>query len=400
MGANKYEVIVAGGGPVGTVAAYLLARAGIEVLLLEAGASWAADLRASTFHPPTLDIMEKLGLSEALHAQGLKAPEYRYHNRRTGRIISFDLSEIADISAHPYRLQCEQWKLAGLASAKIAAEPTGTVLFSRRVVAFDQDDAGVDVHAETPTAIETYRADYVIGCDGANSIIRKWLGVEFEGFTYGEKFLCFSTDLPVENYVPNLCYVNYMADPEEWLVLLRAPTAWRVLLAASEDDPDAQLLGDAKKDAVFAKILGSDMPVETLHRTIYRVHQRVATRYRFGRVILAGDAAHLNNPLGGMGMNSGIHDVWNLGNKLIDILRNGAGDDLIDQYDRQRRTVMQEFIQAQSIQNKRAMEMADGDAAARNEDKLAETARDPALRREYIMRQSMYRSIEREAEIA
>lgn len=397
---QTWSVIVAGAGPVGSVAALLLARAGVGTLLLEQTPTCATDLRASTFQPSTLDMLAKIGLFDALAAQGLKAPVYQYRSERNKTIFNFDLGEIADRTAHPYRLQCEQWKLAGLASAKIAAEPTGTVLFSRRVVAFDQDDAGVDVHAETPTAIETYRADYVIGCDGANSIIRKWLGVEFEGFTYGEKFLCFSTDLPVENYVPNLCYVNYMADPEEWLVLLRAPTAWRVLLAASEDDPDAQLLGDAKKDAVFAKILGSDMPVETLHRTIYRVHQRVATRYRFGRVILAGDAAHLNNPLGGMGMNSGIHDVWNLGNKLIDILRNGAGDDLIDQYDRQRRTVMQEFIQAQSIQNKRAMEMADGDAAARNEDKLAETARDPALRREYIMRQSMYRSIEREAEIA
>jgi 3-(3-hydroxy-phenyl)propionate hydroxylase len=267
------------------------------------------------------------------------------------------------------------------------------------VVGFAQDDEGVTVHIEAPTAIETVRCAYLLGCDGSNSIIRKWLNVEFEGFTYGEKFLCFSTDLPVETYLDNICYVNYMADPEEWLVLLRAPSAWRVLVPAAESDPDPILLADAKKDQVFAGLLGSDMPVETLHRTIYRVHQRVAKQYRFDRVILAGDAAHLNNPLGGMGMNSGIHDVWNLCPKLIEILRNGASDALIDLYDRQRRTVMGEFIQSQTIRNKLAMEMAADEATSRAEEELVQTARDPALRREYLLRQSMYRSIEREAEI-
>jgi 3-(3-hydroxy-phenyl)propionate hydroxylase len=396
---NDYEVVVAGAGPVGTVAALILARAGIKVLLLESGAACATDLRASTFHPPTLEIMKALGLSDALHAQGLVAPVYRYHNRRTGAVIGFDLSELADITDYPYRLQCEQWKLTNLATGRLLEHPGAELKFSRRVTGFAQDDDGVTIHIETPTDTETVRAGYLLGCDGSNSIIRKGLAVEFEGFTYGEKFLCLSTAMPVEAYLDNICYVNYMADPEEWLVLLRAPTAWRVLVPAAEAEPDGVLLADPKKDRVFAGLLGSDMPVETLHRTIYRVHQRVARQYRFGRVILAGDAAHLNNPLGGMGMNAGIHDVWNLCPKLVEILRNGADDGLIDLYDRQRRTVMGEFIQAQTIRNKRAMEMAADEATSRAEAELAETARDPALRREYLLRQSMYRSLEREAEI-
>jgi 3-(3-hydroxy-phenyl)propionate hydroxylase len=396
---NDYEIVVAGAGPVGTVAALILARAGLRVLLLESAAACAADLRASTFHPPTLDIMKQLGLSEALHAQGLKAPVYRYHNRRTGAMIGFDLSEIADISEHPYRLQCEQWKLTSLATEKLLEQPGAELRFSRRVIGFTQDADGVSVNIEAPTGIETARCDYLLGCDGSNSIVRKWLNAEFDGFTYGEKFLCFSTDMPVEKHLDNICYVNYMADPKEWLVLLRAPSAWRVLVPAAESDPDAALLGDAKKDQVFAGLLGSDMPVETLHRTIYRVHQRVARRYRFDRVILAGDAAHLNNPLGGMGMNSGIHDVWNLCPKLIEILRNGASDALIDLYERQRRTVMSEFIQSQTIRNKQAMEMASDETSSLAEAELAATARDSSLRREYLLRQSMYRSLEREAEI-
>jgi 3-(3-hydroxy-phenyl)propionate hydroxylase len=396
---NDYEVVIAGAGPVGTVAALILARAGIKVLLLESGASCASDLRASTFHPPTLDIMKRLGLSEALHAQGLKAPVYRYHNRQTGAVIGFDLTEIADVTEHPYRLQCEQWKLTTLATEKLLEQPAAELRFSRRVVGFAQDESGVTVHIEAPTAIETVRSAYLLGCDGSNSIIRKWLSVEFDGFTYGEKFLCFSTDLPVETYLDNICYVNYMADPKEWLVLLRAPSAWRVLVPAAEAEPDAMLMADENKNRVFAGLLGSDMPVETLHRTIYRVHQRVARQYRFDRVILAGDAAHLNNPLGGMGMNSGIHDVWNLCPKLIEILRNGASDTLIDLYDRQRRTVMGEFIQSQTIRNKKAMEMAADEATSAAESELTQTERDPVLRREYLLRQSMYRSIEREAQI-
>jgi 3-(3-hydroxy-phenyl)propionate hydroxylase len=159
------------------------------------------------------------------------------------------------------------------------------------------------------------------------------------------------------------------------------------------------LLSDAKKDAVFARLLKSDEPVETLHRTIYRVHQRVARSYRQGRMLLAGDAAHLNNPIGGFGMNSAIHDIRNLAGKLARILNGGESEDLLDLYERQRRTVMQEFIQAQSIRNKRAMEMSREEGAATMEDELRRASEDPKLRRDFLMRQSMYASVKREYEI-
>lgn len=392
------DVVIAGAGPAGVVAALHLAQAGVRVVLLEGAADVAQDLRASTLHPPTLDYLRTLGLSDTLDAQGLRSPEYRYINRRSGAQISFDLTEIADVTDHPYRLQCEQWKLTTLGIQRLRALPSATLRFSTRVLGYTQDAAGVAVQVQTEAGAETIHGRYLLACDGANSVIRKATGVEFDGFTWEEKFLTLSTLAPMEQRLP-VCHVNYMADPEEWLVLLRAPTAWRVLVPAREQDADAALLSDARKDAVFAGLLQSHEPIETTHRTIYRVHQRVARRYRFGRVLLVGDAAHLNNPLGGFGMNAALHDVRNVCGQILVIL-GGASEDRLDLYERQRRTVMQEFIQAQSIRNKRTLEMSSADALESGERELADTAADPARRREHLLRQSMYRAVEQEQDVA
>jgi 3-(3-hydroxy-phenyl)propionate hydroxylase len=369
-------------------------------MLLEAGPTVAMDLRASTFHPPTLEYLRTLGLTEELHRTGLRAPEYAYINRRSGEQIRFDLSDLADITDFPYRLQCEQWKLTRYVASVLAEMPGAEVRYSRRALRYAQDGAGVTVDLETPTAIEHVRGRYLIACDGANSIIRKWMGVAFDGFTWEEKFLTLTTQEPIEQGLGSITNVNYMADPEEWLVLLRAPGAWRVLVPATEAMSDADLLSDERKDQVFARLLGTDQVVTTTHRTIYRVHQRVAQRYRDGRVLLAGDAAHLNNPLGGFGMNAALHDVRNLCAKLISVLLDGAEDGpLLDLYERQRRTVMQEFIQAQSIRNKQAIEMSATEAMDQNERGLRAIADDPVRRRDYLMRQAMFTAMAREQEI-
>ncbi len=398
---EEFDVAIAGAGPAGVVAAVHLAQAGVRVLLLEAASAPAQDLRASTFHPPTLEYLASLGLSQALHAAGLRAPEYRWINRQTGHQVRFDFSELADVTAFPYRLQAEQWKLTGHAIEVLEGLPSATVRFSCRAVGYAETGTHIDVHVETPHAVETVRARYLVACDGANSILRKWTGIEFEGFTYEEKFLCLSTIEPVEQRLRDVGLINYMADPAQWMVLLRAPTAWRVLVAADAATPDAELLTDARKDEVFAQLLGEPAQIATTHRTIYRVHQRVARQYRRGRVILVGDAAHLNNPLGGFGMNSALHDVRNLCGKLVPIVREGAeAEPLLDAYERQRRTVMHEFIQAQSMQNKRLIEMSGGDRQVAQEAELSATAADPVRRRAYLLRQSMLSAVAREREIA
>lgn len=397
----RTRVLVVGAGPVGVTAAYRLAQMGIDTILLEANADCPEDMRASTFHPPSLEMMAELGVLEELEAVGLRAPVYQYRNRRTGNRVELDLSEIGDATPYAYRLQCEQFKLSRLLAARLDAHPHSRSLFQRRILGIEQDADGVTVSVESPLAIEQYRADYVIAADGANSTIRKWLDIEFEGFTYPERFLTLSTDYPIEAHIEGLAHVNYVADSTEWCVLLRVPSLWRILVPARDGEDDATLLSDAKKDRVFAGLLGDDRPIATYHRTLYRVHQRVAHNFRKGRVILAGDAAHLNNPLGGFGMNSGIHDAWNITAKLREILLEGAeAEPLLDRYERQRRTITRQFVQSQTIKNKEMLEAEQRDGKGAQERQLERLATDADARRDYMLRQAMITSLHEEAAIA
>lgn len=395
---RRTQVVVAGGGPVGAVAAAYLARHGIDVVLAEAGADCAQDLRASTFHPPTLEMLDELDVTKDLIEKGLKAPVYHWRDRQSGEVMAFDLTEISDVTKYPFRIQCEQYHLARMLTDRLAKLDSVEVLFNHRVVHFTQDDAGVTVSLESPYGIETVQADYLIGADGASSIVRKWLGTEFDGFTYPERFLTLSTTWPIEQGMPGLAHVNYVSDPDEWLVLLRVPSVWRVLVPAHEESEEF-LRSDAKKNAVFDGIMGDGAAVETQHRTIYRVHQRVAKQFRNGRVMLVGDAAHLNNPLGGFGMNSGIHDAFNACGKLVEIIKGGASQDLLDQYDRQRRKVTFDFTQRQTMDNMEAMRAGQGETHAKREAAMRSLLENAEARRAYMLRQAMFESLSQAAAI-
>ncbi len=394
---DRVQVLIAGAGPVGCVAATYLAQHGIDVMLVEAGADCAQDMRASTFHAPTLEMLDTLGITDRLIETGLKAPIYHWRDRRSGEIVAFDMGELADIVRYPFRLQCEQYHLARMLADGLASLPGAEVLFRHRVAHIAQDDTGVLVSLETPTEIRRVRADYVIGADGASSIVRKWLGIGFDGFTYPEKFLCLTTRVPLEDYLPGLALVNYVSDPDEWLVLLRVPTLWRVLVPA--DDASVDLRSDAKKNEVFDRLTGDGAAVETAHRTIYRVHQRVAKQFQIGRIFLMGDAAHLNNPLGGFGMNSGIHDAFSLCEKLVEVFKDGADPVLLDRYDRQRRTVTHDFIQQQTMQNMQLMRAGQSEAHKWQRATMTMLANDAEKRRAYLLRQSMITSLREAAAI-
>lgn len=394
-GIDRCQVAIAGAGPVGTVMATLLAQAGISVIVLEAGQDCARDLRASTFHPPTLEMLDQIGITPMLLDKGLKAPVYQWRDRASGEKIEFDLTELSDITRYPFRIQCEQYHLSRALAEGLESHSQADVRFGNRLLSFTQDDAGVDLAVETMTGIDRIRADFLIGADGANSVVRKWLGIEFDGFTYPERFLTLSTETDLAEYLPDLSYVNYVSDPSEWLVLLRVPSVWRVLVPVNGAADEAELTSDANKNAIFDRLIGNGASVKTQHRTLYKVHQRVAKSFREGRVMIVGDAAHLNNPLGGFGMNSGVHDVFNLFEKLLPVLKGQAqAEPNLSLFERQRREVTHSFIQAQTKQN---MAFISGGAGAAHEARRREflaIQQDDARRRAYLMRQAMFQSLE------
>ncbi len=397
---ERCQVAIVGAGPVGTVLATLLAQAGIEVIVLEAGDDCAQDLRASTFHPPTLEMLDQIGVTSMLLEKGLNAPVYHWRDRQSGDVIDFDLSEISDVTRYPFRIQCEQYHLSRALASGLSQHSNAQVLFGHKLNSFKEDENGVDLWVETMSEIKKMRCDFLIGADGSNSIVRKWLGIEFDGFTYPERFLCLSTEVELADHLPNLSYVNYVSDPEEWLVLLRVPSIWRVLVPTDGSLSDEELTSDATKNGIFDRLIGDGKNVKTKHRTLYRVHQRVAQSFREGRVVLVGDAAHLNNPLGGFGMNSGVHDAFNLFEKLEPVLKGQSDMDAnLALYDRQRRQVTHSFTQEQTKANMAFIRGGQDEAHAARRTKMLEIKENDDARRQYMIRQAMFESLEQASAI-
>ena len=397
---NSAKVIIIGAGPVGTFVAYCLAEYGIETILLESETSCETDMRASTFHPSTLKYLDNLNLANELIDKGLKAPIFQYRIRATDEILEFNLEELSDVLDFPFRLQCEQYKFARMLADKLDNHKYSSVMFNRELISFSDAGNKVKLKVDHKGIGEDYECDYLIGADGANSIVRRNLGIEFGGFTYKEKFFTLSTEKPLENYFTDLSYVNYVSDPDEWFVMLKAPSAWRILVPVDENLDDDLIRSDDYVRNIFKRALNSDDQIETIHRTIYRVHQRVVDTMRSGRVILAGDSAHLNNPLGGFGMNGGLHDAWNLAEQLDEIINHNKNEELLDLYDRQRRTVMNEFIQKQTIRNKKMIEETGDDKYSSEWNRMRNIHQNDTERRQYMFRQTMAQSLVREAEIS
>jgi 3-(3-hydroxy-phenyl)propionate hydroxylase len=174
---------------------------------------------------------------------------------------------------------------------------------------------------------------------------------------------------------------------------------WRCVFPADPQEDERELLDHTHAQRRLQGFVAHAMPYEIVHTNLYSVHQRVATCYRAGRVLLAGDAAHVNNPLGGMGLNFGIHDAHDLAGKLARVWRGDAPADLLDHYDRQRRTVAERFLQAQSIENKHTLEERDPAAREARKAEMRRIAADPELARRFLLRTSMIEGLRAAAAI-
>ena len=393
------RILIAGAGPVGLVAAAHLARSGVPVTVFEAGPNLSEESRASTFHPPTLDMLHALGAADAMIAQGLKAPAFQYRTKKHGVLGRFDFGAIADATQHPFRLQCEQSKLTRILADLMQGNANFELQFDSQVVDVRQNASGVEVtiarNGTSERSQETYRGRYLIGADGASSKIRRALGIDFEGFTWPDRLLVVSTPFDFPSVIPELDSVSYVADPERWHFLLQIPGLWRVMFLVNEEASDERVQTREFAQSLMAGVVPGITDYEIDHITLYKVHQRVAKTFRHGRAFLVGDAAHINNPLGGMGMNGGIHDAVNLAERLAAVWRGEAADAELDRFDKQRRLVTLEYIQKYTIQNKKNLESS-GDEFGQS---LRVIKDDPARTREFLLRTSMIASLQRAQEL-
>jgi 2-polyprenyl-6-methoxyphenol hydroxylase-like FAD-dependent oxidoreductase len=373
-----------------------LASEGIEVLILERSSEPQTDWRASTFHAATMELLESIDITPAMLAEGLMVPRYQFRDRRAGLIAEFDLTLLADETRYPFRLQLNQQRLVKLLWDRLLADSLVEMRFGSEVTGVRQLADSVEVTVQTADGEHSVAGAYVIGADGPSSAVRRQSSIAMEGFTYEERFLIASTSLDMQELLPDIAEVNYISDPDEWLFILRTPDAWRILWPIPTGMDDEFALSGAEIQRHLLSVAPVEGGYPVIDSQLYRVHQRVAESFRDRRVVLVGDAAHLNSPVGGVGLNSGIHDAFDLTRRLARILKaDAAVDDELDAFADVRRQVAVEYVQADTVRNTNRMREKDPVLREESAAELRTIAADPESARKWLRRVSLLESVRR-----
>jgi 3-(3-hydroxy-phenyl)propionate hydroxylase len=356
--------------------------------------------RAATTHAATLEMLDELGIVGEVTRRGLIEPKFRIWDRASREIIAeFDFGLLRDETRYPYVVQCEQHKLANIVLARLDALPNVTIEFSARVCAVEQRDGRVEVQVETAKGSRQFAGSYLIGADGGRSTVRRALEIDFEGYTHPERFLVLTTTHAFDGDFA-VCSRNYFSDPDEWSALFKVAGddgkgRWRVVFPTRPNETAESAFDETAVQERLQRFFPKAGAYPVVHRNLYNVHQRVAASFRKGCVFLAGDAAHINNPLGGLGLNFGIHDGMELSSLLARVVRDETSPDTLDRYDRFRRPLNVEYVQQQTIANKKRLEEKDPATRAKNNADLRAMAADPAAQRTYLLRASLIESVRR-----
>jgi len=402
--ATQRPILIAGGGPVGVITALALARQGLPVQVFEAETKVNDMPRAATTHAATLEMLAGLGMVDEVIERGLVEPLFRIWDRPSNQMIAeFDFGILKNETPYPFAVQCEQHKLAGMAIERLKKLSHAKVEFSARVMSLTQSSDGVEIEVEGPDGTRRIAGSYLIGSDGGRSTVRKALGIEFEGYTHPERFMILTTTDNIGTRYPG-CTRNYISDPDAWFSVFKvsgdeAGPLWRVLSSTRPEQTDHELMNPEATEQRLQRFLPKAGAYDIVHRNLYNVHQRVAASFRKGRVFLAGDAAHVNNPLGGLGLNFGIHDAIELSGLLGRVIRGEAREDILNEYDLHRRPLNIEFVRQQTVANKKRMEEKDPAARQKDFEQLRRTAADPAAHRAHVRKASLIESVKKRAAV-
>lgn len=333
--AAQTDVLIVGAGPTGLALATALAAQGVKTLIIDAQAEGANTSRAAVVHARTLELLEPLGVSDRLVALGLQAKRFTVRDRDRILVpIEFDGLP----SVYPYTLMVSQAVTESVLLER-ASELGVTVRRPCSLQSFSQDDTSVQATLSDGSQVQ---ARFMVGADGMHSVVRRQAGIAFEGGTYGESFVLADVTLDANQAVPQNEVILFFS-PEGMVVVAPLPGATHRIVATVDnapEQPDAayvQALLDARGPQATRAVVR-----EVIWGSRFRVHHRIAAAYRQGRVLLAGDAAHVHSPAGGQGMNIGIQDAVTLGDALVSAL---AGDDgALDAYEARRRPIAQQVV--------------------------------------------------------
>ena len=398
MTSQPSPILIAGAGPVGLFCAVMLVRAGVPVIVLEQNDDLAQDMRASTFHPATLDLLTPYGLDQPLVSRGSITPRWQYLVHGTGQQAIFDLDVISDLTAHPYRLQCEQFHFTELALEYLHEQAGFEIRFGHAVTSCRQDEHRVEVMVDHDGEQYVLKSPWLIAADGGSSGVRKSLGLSFEGSIFPKTSITLVINVPLEQDYPELQGVNYVWTDSGHYSLMQIRDLWRFTYSPGAGQTVAEALDDQSVQAALQSVFPRSEPYRLLQKNHYTLHQRSLERFREGRVLFAGDSAHLNSPAGGMGMNGGMHDARCLVDHMLPVLEGGDAA-LLDRYSRRRLTIAREEVQRLSARNYRWHR--ETDPARRREiwDELTAITGDRSRMRDFLLNASMIRSRQREQEI-
>lgn len=388
---QKHPVLIIGAGPVGLSLAYMLAQRHHAVEVFEALPELSPQDRANTFHPPVLELFNSWGILDELLADGETVRELQYWKREGPKLVAaFSYDLIRDFTDFPYRLHIPQHRIGQSLQSRLEESGLVNINFAHRLQ--DYTDHGTHIEALFQTADDeqiTVEGSHIIGADGARSFVRELMGVSFKGKIYADRFLIVDSDAQVNQFFHNIGPLSYVFDPQEWAIIQAMKHLTRFTLRVQQGEDSALI---TKSSEIYARLdrFIPNLSHNIKHAAIYEVWQGVASSFAKGRAALAGDAAHLTNPIGGKGLNSGILDAYELAQQL-DLIFSGQSDNL-DAYSQKQRQIAQEHINPASEIDYTDMCEDEHHAIANRDDKFHEIATDLKLARNFVLRASMLES--------